>query len=83
MSFLSGRDFLQSSKLKINALSIRSRTTRGKPLNRGCRTECHAETLINYIIFYNNATRRTHEDQIKRHNSLVSFVGRGLSRDMV
>lgn len=69
----SGRDFLQACKLRINALPSKSRTTRGRPEDRQCRTGCHKGEILNHVL---QQCHRTHVGRIKRHDAIVSFVSR-------
>lgn len=46
---LSGRDFLQACKLRINALPAKSRTTRGRPIDRQCRAGCRRPETLNHV----------------------------------
>lgn len=74
---LSGRDFLQSCKLRINALPTKSRTTRGRPHERLCRAGCRGPETLNHVL---QQCHRTHHTRIKRHNAVASYVARGLRR---
>lgn len=73
--FLSGRDYLQACKLRINALPTRSRTARGRPKDRHCRAGCNRVETLNHVI---QQCHRTHGGRIKRHDAMVSFVCRSL-----
>lgn len=73
--FLSGRDFLQSCRLRINALPTRSRTLRGRPGDRMCRAGCNKVETLNHVL---QQCHRTHGVRIKRHDNLVAHVAREL-----
>lgn len=75
--FLSGRDFLQSCKLRINALPTKSRTTRGRPIDRMCRAGCRWPETLDHVI---QKCHRTHGPRIKRHNAIVSYIAQGLRK---
>lgn len=75
--FLSRRDFLQSCKLRINAIPTRSRTTRGRLLERQCRTGCGWPETLDHVL---QKCHRTHGPRIKRHNAVAAYVARALSR---
>lgn len=48
--FLTGRDFLQSCKMRINALPTKSRTSRGRPKDRLCRAGCNKPETLNHVL---------------------------------
>lgn len=73
--FLSGKDFLQACKLRINALPTRSRTARGRPKTRHCRAGCNNAETLNHVL---QQCHRTHSGRIKRHDALASYVCRSL-----
>ena len=73
--FLSGRDFLQACKLRINALPTRSRTARGRPKERHCRAGCNRVETLNHVL---QQCHRTHGGRIKRHDAITAFVCRAL-----
>lgn len=73
--FLSGRDFINSLKLRINALPTRSRTSRGRQRDRSCRAGCHAVETSNHIL---QICHRTHGMRIKRHDAVVNYLKRNL-----
>lgn len=73
---LSGRDFLNCIKLRINALPVRSRTSRGRPaIDRRCRAGCQVPETLNHIV---QQCFRTQSARIERHNSVVNFIARDL-----
>lgn len=81
--FLSGKDFVNSIKLRISALPTRARTSRGRDaLDRTCRAGCTsgsvacAETL-NHVL---QRCHRTHGARIRRHDAVVAYVKRKVDR---
>ncbi|KAK2575343.1 hypothetical protein KPH14_012766 [Odynerus spinipes] len=74
---LSGRDFINCIRLRINAFPTKSRTSRGRLRDRRCRAGCLRIENMNHIL---QACHRTHNERIRRHNAVVSFVGRNLAR---
>ncbi|KAL0098716.1 hypothetical protein PUN28_020672 [Cardiocondyla obscurior] len=75
--FLTGKDFLQSCKLRINALPTKSRTSRGRPKERLCRAGCNRPETLNHVL---QQCHRTHGPRIKRHNAIITYIERGLRR---
>lgn len=75
--FLSGRDFVQSCKLRINALPTKSRTSRGRPKERVCRAGCNRSEILNHVL---QQCHRTHGPRIKRHDSVVTYIAAGLEK---
>lgn len=73
--FLSGKDYLQSCRLRINSLPTRSRITRGRANDRMCRAGCNKIETLNHVL---QQCHRTHGIRIKRHDNLVAYVARGL-----
>ncbi|CAL7932983.1 unnamed protein product, partial [Xylocopa violacea] len=73
--FLTGRDFINLCRMRINALPTRSRTSRGRTRDRRCRAGCHEPETLNHIL---QCCHRTHEARIRRHNAIASYVARGL-----
>lgn len=74
---LSGRDYIQCIKLRINALPSRSRTTRGRhQQDRMCRAGCQAPETVNHVV---QQCHRTHVGRIDRHNSVVNYLERDAS----
>lgn len=71
---LSGKDFVNCHRLRINALPSRSRTTRGRPqMDRHCRGGCGVSETVNHVL---QVCHRTHAERISRHNSVVNYVSR-------
>lgn len=76
--FLSGRDFLNIIKLRINALPTRSKCARGRMgHDKRCRAGCSAVETMNHI---QQICERTHDTRVDRHDDLVKYVARGASR---
>lgn len=73
---LSGKDFINMIKLRINAMPTRSRTSRGRGANRSCRAGCQAVETLNHIL---QQCHRTHRARIDRHNAVVSYIKRALT----
>lgn len=74
---LSGKDYLNMIKLRINAMPTRSRTSRGRGTNRSCRAGCQAVETLNHVL---QQCHRTHRARIERHNAVVSYIKRALSK---
>lgn len=73
--FLSGRDFVNCNKVRINALPTSSRTSRGRPGDRSCRAGCGLPETSNHII---QVCHRTNKLRIKRHNAVANYITRSL-----
>lgn len=75
---LTGKEYLNGIKLRINALPSKSRTTRGRhELARRCRAGCDASETTNHIL---QKCYRTYGRRIARHNSVVNSIKLGLER---
>ncbi|CAL7932985.1 unnamed protein product, partial [Xylocopa violacea] len=74
---LSGRDFVNMTKLRINAMPSRARTTRGRIADRNCRAGCNQMETTNHIL---QKCHRTHAARIERHNAIVAYIKRGLGK---
>lgn len=75
--FLKGKDFIELAKLRINALPVRSRTTRGRRKERLCRAGCLNPETLNHVL---QNCHRTHDIRIKRHNAITSYLTRNLRK---
>lgn len=73
--FLSGRDYVNCIKLRINALPTKSRTSRGRYADRHCRAGCNDIETLNHVL---QKCHRTHGARISRHNAVASYVHRAL-----
>ncbi|KAI9586017.1 hypothetical protein GQX74_001864 [Glossina fuscipes] len=70
-AMLSGKDFLNCVRTKINALPSTSKTTRGRANQyRMCRAGCQSTQTTYYII---QACHRTAGARIDRHNSVAAY----------
>lgn len=75
--FLSGRDFVNSCRARINALPTKSRTARGRNKDRECRGGCGKVETLNHIL---QVCHRTHGPRIKRHDAITKFIGRNVTK---
>lgn len=74
---LSGHDFIMCVKLRFNALSVKSRTTRERAqLDRSCGAGCRAPETLNHFL---QQCHHTHRPQLDRHNSAASYIERNLT----
>lgn len=73
--FLTGKDFINSCRARINALPTRSRTSRGRYADRKCRAGCLAIETLNHVV---QNCHRSHVARIKRHDALVHYLARNL-----
>lgn len=69
--FLGGGDFVNSVKLRINALPTRSRGARGRDFDRRCRAGCEVPETLNHIL---QQCHRTHNPRVDRHNSAAKYL---------
>lgn len=69
--FISGRDYINYVKFRINALPSRVRVSRGSSLNKLC-SACNTKTETTYHVI--QGCSRTHGMRIKRHDTLVKFI---------
>lgn len=69
--FLSGRDYINFIKTRINALPVRSRTARGRRKDKMCRAGCYNVETLNHIL---QNCHRTHDVRIRRHNAITSYI---------
>lgn len=75
---LSGRDFVDCTRLRINAMPTLARTSRGRDLDITCRAGCReAETLSHAL----QQCHRTHGARIKRHDGIVKYLCRKFHKD--
>jgi Reverse transcriptase (RNA-dependent DNA polymerase) len=75
---LSGRDFLNCIKLRINALPCKSRTSRGRSaIDNHCRAGCQVPETLNHIV---QKCPRTNCYTIDRHNSIAKYLARGIKK---
>lgn len=77
-NFLSGKDFINIVKTRINALPVLSRASRGRSArSRGCSAGCSAVESLNHVTQH---CYRTHRARIMRHNAVVAYLVRGLEQ---
>lgn len=74
---LTGRDFINSVKLRFNALPCRSRCARGRSDDRLCRAGCNRNENLAHIL---QVCPRTHGKRIRRHDALINYAVRGLEQ---
>ena len=73
---LSGKDFINLIRLRINTLHSLSRATRGNTRryqDRFCRAGCRVPETLNHIL---QKCGRTNGPRIDRHNNVAKFVAR-------
>lgn len=75
--FLYGRDFVNTTKLRFNALPTKSRTSRGRHESRYCRAGCNGIETLNHVL---QICHRTHRARVARYNAIASYVRRALSK---
>lgn len=75
--FLSGRDFVNSCKTRINALPTLARTSRGRVKDRNCRGGCRQVETSNHVI---QICHRTHVTRVKRHNAVCNYIAKKLRK---
>jgi len=72
---MSGQAFVESVKIRINAMPTLSRTTRGTNRPRSCRAGCGTPETLNHVL---QVCHRTDGIRTKRHdvvkNKLASFL---------
>ena len=74
MPYLSGKEYLNLLKLRINALPTRARLARGRPgYNKRCRHGCHAPETLAHVA---QMCDITHKQTIKRHDDVCDRVAR-------
>ncbi|CAB0034374.1 unnamed protein product [Trichogramma brassicae] len=76
--FLSGRDFVECIRTRINALPTRSRTGRGRAADRSCRGGCNKVETLNHI---SQNCHRTHDTRLKRHDAVGNYIQNILEKD--
>ncbi|XP_042143722.1 uncharacterized protein LOC121834054 [Ixodes scapularis] len=68
---LSGRDFVDCAKLRINAIPTLARTSRGRNQDISCRAGCRQNETLGHVL---QQCERTHGERIKRHNGIVDYL---------
>ena len=74
-SLLSGRNYVNCHKVRIGAVPIRSRTTRGRRDDRLCRAGCMAQETNSHVL---QICPRAHKARIDRHDAVLSYLERNL-----
>lgn len=69
--FLSGRDFVNSLRLRINAFPSRARCSRGRAREKTCRAGCGLVETTNHIL---QICHRASDKRHQRHNKLAAYV---------
>ena len=69
--FLTGRDFVLTCKLRINAMPTKSRTSRGRIHDRSCRAGCNVPETLNHVL---QTCHRTHDARIRRRDAVVAYL---------
>lgn len=77
--FLPGRDFIHMNKLRINAIPLRVRTTRGRKADQDCRAGCRYTETLEHVL---QICHRTHSQRIKRHDACLNYLLSKLPRDV-
>ncbi|CAN7951110.1 unnamed protein product [Ixodes pacificus] len=68
---LSGRDFVDCAKLRINAIPTLARTSWGRNLDISCRAGCRQNETLGHVL---QQCERTHGERIKRQNGIVDYL---------
>lgn len=71
--FLTGRDFVNAHRLRINAQPLRVRMARGRVKERGCRAGCHDAETLHHVL---QTCHRTHRPRVQRHDACVKYLSR-------
>ncbi|GBN17319.1 Retrovirus-related Pol polyprotein from type-2 retrotransposable element R2DM [Araneus ventricosus] len=73
---LSGRDFINFIKTKIDCLPTASRCARGRPAkDMYCRAGYPRKETLNHV---SQACPRTHVKRIRRHDAIINYIKRAL-----
>lgn len=75
---LSGRDFVDCAKLRINAIPTLARTSRGRNQDISCRAGCRQTETLGHVL---QQCERTHGARIKRHDGIVSYLCKKFRED--
>lgn len=70
-SLLTGKAFIDVNKLRINALPVRVRTTRGRDTGKNCRGGCRKTETLDHVL---QKCHRTHAARIRRHDGIVEII---------
>jgi len=66
---LSGQAYVESIKIRINALPTLARTTRGTNAPRRCRAGCNSSETMHHVL---QVCPRTHDVRVKRHDKVMN-----------
>ena len=69
---MTGQTYIESVKLRANALPTRSRMARGRDRPRNCRAGCLRQETLHHVL---QVCERTHGARVKRHNAVASGLG--------
>lgn len=73
---LSGKQFIDLVKLRINAFPNLTRTKRGQGgASKSCRAGCLAPESLGHIL---QACHRTHSTRLQRHDGMVAYLAKRL-----
>ena len=75
--FLSGRNYVNAAKTRINAMPTKSRTAKDRVKDRTCRARCASVETLDHVL---QKCFRTHGARIDRHNAVASYVKRSLEK---
>jgi len=75
--FLTEKDFINCNRVRIGALPTKSRTSRGRRQDRGCRGGCLAQETLNHVLQH---CHRTHGARIKRHDAVIKYIACNIPR---
>jgi len=76
--FMSGGDYIECIRTRINAIPTRYRCARGQPQKEVlCRAGCRVVESAAHVI---QGCHRTHGKRIKRHDVLVHYTARSLKQ---
>ncbi|CAN8001537.1 unnamed protein product [Ixodes hexagonus] len=75
---LSGRDFVDCTKLRINPIPTLARTSRGQDKDTSCRAGCGQPETLSHVL---QQCHRTHGAMIKRHDGIVAYLCQKFHKD--
>lgn len=75
---LSGRDFVDCTKLRINAIPTLARSYRGREKDTRCRAGCQQNETLGHVL---QQCHRTHGARIKRHDGIVAYLCQKFHKD--
>ncbi|CAD6238435.1 GSCOCG00012534001-RA-CDS, partial [Cotesia congregata] len=76
---VSGSDFINMNKLRINAIPLRVRLSRGRVRDKHCRAGCNDAETLNHVL---QLCHRTHTERIKRHDACLDYLLHRLPDDV-